>query len=518
MTTTNNCFAYTRVSTVKQGEGVSLKAQREAIENYASKHGLVISKWFEEKETAAKQGRPVFTEMIKTLHRQGSGGLVMHKIDRSARNLRDWATVGELQDRGIAVHFAAESVDFASRGGRLTADIQAVIAADYIRNLRDETLKGMRGRLKQGLYPWKAPIGYLDNGGGKPKTIDTARGPLVRQLFELYASGEHSLDTLTSQARNIGLRNRSGVLVSRRGVETILNNPFYMGLIHIKRTSETWQGVHEPLITPSLFQAVQDVKAGKHIKKKTRHEFTYRRIFKCRHCHRSITPERQKRHVYYRCHTKGCARSTTREETIERAVSRKLKSLTLPSAALPLLRKRLQRMISTNDTINETIPMRIGQIEDRQAKLLDAYLDGAIDRETFEDRKSQLLLEATQLREEQQSGTEIADLSNHVPKFFELFKSLEITYSLANSAEKRRMLENLFSNRCLSGENIELEPQNWVEQVRYALPVPVGAPEAATLRSSCELQSSELKCLIGALSCQEAQALLKIKTKSQNGF
>jgi tagatose-1,6-bisphosphate aldolase non-catalytic subunit AgaZ/GatZ len=54
------CFGYTRVSTVKQGEGVSLEVQKEEIARYAEKHGLTISRWFEEKETAAKSGRPIF--------------------------------------------------------------------------------------------------------------------------------------------------------------------------------------------------------------------------------------------------------------------------------------------------------------------------------------------------------------------------------------------------------------------------------------------------------------------------
>ena len=112
----------------KQGEGVSLEAQTEAIERYAAQHGLNISRWFEEKETAAKQGRPVFSEMVKLLMNGQAQGVIMHKIDRSARNLRDWATVGDMQDAGCDVHFAAESVDFASRGGRLTADIQAIEA------------------------------------------------------------------------------------------------------------------------------------------------------------------------------------------------------------------------------------------------------------------------------------------------------------------------------------------------------------------------------------------------------
>ena len=57
--------------------------------------------------------------------------MIIHKIDRSARNLKDWADLGELIDQGIDVHFANESLDLHSRGGRLSADIQAVVAADY---------------------------------------------------------------------------------------------------------------------------------------------------------------------------------------------------------------------------------------------------------------------------------------------------------------------------------------------------------------------------------------------------
>lgn len=135
------CFGYIRVSTQKQGEGVSLEAQRDAIQAFASRQDLTIIEWFEEKETAAKSGRPVFSRMLKLLERGRARGLVIHKIDRSARNLKDWAVISDLSDKGIDVHFATESLDFRSRGGRLTADIQAVIAADYIRNLREETLK-----------------------------------------------------------------------------------------------------------------------------------------------------------------------------------------------------------------------------------------------------------------------------------------------------------------------------------------------------------------------------------------
>jgi site-specific DNA recombinase len=67
-----------------------------------------------------------------------------------------------LLDAGVEVHFANESLDLHTRGGRLSADIQAVVAADYIRNLREETKKGFYGRLKQGIYPMGAPLGYIN--------------------------------------------------------------------------------------------------------------------------------------------------------------------------------------------------------------------------------------------------------------------------------------------------------------------------------------------------------------------
>jgi len=88
-------FAYIRVSTPRQGEqGVSLNQQRDAISRYAEHHGLQIAEWFEERQTAAKSNRPIFLRMMKLLAAGRASGVVMHKIDRSARNLKDWADLG----------------------------------------------------------------------------------------------------------------------------------------------------------------------------------------------------------------------------------------------------------------------------------------------------------------------------------------------------------------------------------------------------------------------------------------
>src|SRR5437762_12030408 len=169
--------------------------------------------------------------MLKLLRLGNASGVIIHKIDRSARNLKDWADLGELIDAGIEVHFANEALDLHSRGGRLSADIQAVIAADYIRNLREETRKGFYGRIKQGLFPLPAPLGYLDKGKGKPKEPDPAKAPLVKKTFELYGTGGYNLDELGEEVYHLGLRNRIGGRVTRTGLSVLLNNSFYIGII-----------------------------------------------------------------------------------------------------------------------------------------------------------------------------------------------------------------------------------------------------------------------------------------------
>jgi DNA invertase Pin-like site-specific DNA recombinase len=90
---TNTYIANTRVSTQKQGaESVSLKEQRRTIERYAKQRHLKIVRWYEEQATAARRGRPVFRETLKGLEEdRGRTGLLLHKIDRGTRNLRDWA-------------------------------------------------------------------------------------------------------------------------------------------------------------------------------------------------------------------------------------------------------------------------------------------------------------------------------------------------------------------------------------------------------------------------------------------
>lgn len=458
-------YAYIRVSTSKQNEfGVSPEAQRDAIERYAKQHDLTVIEWFEEVQTAAKAGRQQFTRLMSLLQKSKADGVIMHKIDRGARNLRDWVALGELIDAGVTVYFANENLDMRTRGGRLSADIQAVVAADFIRNLREETKKGLYGRLKQGIYPFNAPLGYQNHGkGGKVKSIDPVRGPLVKKLFELYDTGHYSLLDLADEMHRRGLRNRRGRKVTRNGLSTILNNPFYCGLIRITKTQETFSGIHPPLISASLWKRVQERLKGRLHRKVVRHDFVFRRLLVCGYCGKKLRGERQKGHTYYRCHTTDCPTKCVREEIIEKAMTKLFKSCKLSEKermyVLQLIDLRAGTVVEDGEKERQALRLQLSHVESRTNRLVDAYVDGSLEKEMFDQRKIALLLEQRELREMLEADRVGPDLSaRRARDMVELAKSLWLSYRTDSHAEKRHLVEMATSNRTVTEKSVVVEP------------------------------------------------------------
>lgn len=510
------CFGYVRVSTQKQGEGVSLEAQRAAIEQFAARNGITVVQWFEEQQTAAKSGRPVFGAMLRLLKRGKAAGVVMHKIDRSARNFADWAKIGDLADAGIDVHFATESLDFRSRGGRLSADIQAVIAADYIRNLRDECLKGMYGRLRQGLYPWGAPLGYRNNGKGKPKTPDPQSAPLVREMFELYGTGSYSIRTLREEITRRGLRNTKGRPVSKHGVEKILGNPFYCGVVLVRSTGEIFDGCHEPLIRASLFERVQLLKQGKAGKKVTRHQHLYRGLFRCTHCGYAMIPERQKGRVYYRCHTRSCPTTAVREDRIEHAVRAELEKVAFTEEQIDEIEMAIARWPERDDAANtiKAKQLELAQFDTRLERLTDALIDRLIDEHTFRTRKQSLVLERQHVLEQIDDLKETSLDETHLRRFLEQAKSLARQYDSVDRDEKRQIVEMTTSNRTVTGKEIGIQPQDWLRSLQELAAAPVGEHHRPNSRTDDPATSKTLEALVKASKSPEA-AILRRPTSAR---
>lgn len=476
-------FAYIRVSTIKQGEkGSSLQEQRDAITRYAAKHELPVAEWFEEQVTAAKQGRPLFKRMMARLKRGHAHGVIIHKVDRSARNLADWAELAALMDSGTDVHFAHEAMDLQTRGGRLSADIQAVVAADFIRNLRDEVKKGMYGRLKQGFYPFRAPPGYQDTGKGQLKTVDPMQGPLVRLAFERYASGSYPIVALAELLCSRGLTNRCGTRVPANQMARLLANPFYYGLIRVN--GHTYIGKHEPLISKALFDRCRDIAEGRtqwRTPARIQTDRIFRRMIKCSGCNRNLTGETQKGHNYYRCHSQSCSRVCVREDRILEAISQQLTRLPeIDEFAVAYDEMRSANNIHHTERVEAeraACQMTRGNLQTRKRKLVDAFVDGLIEQSIYEERLVSLNDEMLALAErESDLAKSITEHQRAQDQKFELLKALKnmahlekTSENASKPAEIREIIKRATSNLVAHEKTIALQ---WIPAVQALLETP----------------------------------------------
>ena len=507
-------FAYIRVSTQKQGErGSSLQEQQSAIETYAQRHGFTVIEWFEERETAAKRGRRVFNRMLSQLSRGRADGVVIHKIDRSARNLRDWADLGEMIDQGIQVHFANESLDLNTRGGRLSADIQAVVAADFIRNLREEVRKGLYGRLKQGFYPLPAPLGYKNEGSAKLKSIDPEKAPFVKKAFELYATGGYNLVTLGDELYRLGLRRKDGGRISKTCLSKTLNNSFYVGLIRIKRNGQTFEGKHPHLIPKSLFDRVQEQLAGKVHSHGYRNDFVFRRILRCKNCGYALIGELQKGHRYYRCHTAACPRTSLREEEVEYQLRLLLTKVRLSDDELAALASDFEhRLLNSEQADADAIVgtrLQIAKTGDRMNRLTDAYIDQTIDKTDYEERKAGLLRELAELQERLENFTSgRSSVKTRAADFLELVAGLNRNEIPIESTELRDLALRVTSNIRVSEKTVDSAWRPLFSAVACRAPELYGGPHRAIPRRTRDGATEEIDELTRCLSAQESDSLL----------
>jgi DNA invertase Pin-like site-specific DNA recombinase len=515
-------FAYIRVSTIRQGQfGSSLQEQRDAITTFAQRQGFAITEWFEDRETAAKNGRTQFIRMMTQLEKNKATGVLLHKIDRGARNLWDWARIQGLLDRGLEVHFVHDNLDMTSRGGRLAADIQAVVAADYVRNLRDEVRKGLTGRLKQGLYPFRAPIGYLDQGGGKPKVIDPVNGPLIRLAFELYASRQHSFATLRTELLKRGLSRRGGGALHPNSLADILHNPFYAGIISVKASGETYAGVHEPLISASLFKRVQDVLKSKNIETVQRQDFLYSRLLKCKHCNTTLIGERQKGIAYYRCHTRGCSTKCIREDFVSKRLFAATVSLRFADHDVeemrPVLNKEDADQAKALEAAARSARLRVSAIMGREGRLTDAYVDQVISRDAYEGRKAAVHLELAEARDSlnkmEQSQRGFALISQC---FFEFANKLDYKQAQHDAAGFREVVREATLNWIVAGKDLYITLRSPFRELSDELGICFGGPYRGVprtfMKESTDADASPLR------SADDYRRVVKILKKHLAGW
>src|SRR5258705_9173622 len=133
--------AYTRVSTRDQ----STQSQRAEIEKWLSGNGIqaVSVSWYEDQESGTTLQRPQFERLKTDIFSGQVKTVVLWKLDRLSRNLRDGVNVlADWADRGLKIVVVTQQLELAGVLGRTIAALLLGLAEIEYGNIRERQRAG----------------------------------------------------------------------------------------------------------------------------------------------------------------------------------------------------------------------------------------------------------------------------------------------------------------------------------------------------------------------------------------
>jgi site-specific DNA recombinase len=418
---------YARVSSTGQlgrdgdEDGYSIPAQTAACERKAGDMGLSLAKvYIERAESARSDDRPVLQYMMSELVSLGVTHLIVHKVDRLARNRLDDATLYErLVAAGITLVSASENID-ATPAGRLMHGMLATFAEYYSNNLATEIKKGLGQKHKLGGTPFKPPTGYepkrdlVQGQDIRWVEVDPQRGPLVTLAFDLYASGEWATISLTKHLAQLGLTTRPTAKCAARplsisGVHRLLRNRYYTG--EVTYCGETVRGRHDALVDLETFEKVQVLlTASRNGRDRPQVHAPYLTgSLYCAKCGSRLVFSRIKNRYgkvydYFCClgrKSRGRGGSCTTGHysvaEVERAVERLYRTVRIDAETQETIRAELVEHLETEQSVIRSEAARhqsrVEAIKAKQAKLLELAYEELVSKDVLRDEQARLRAE-----------------------------------------------------------------------------------------------------------------------------
>ncbi len=347
------CVIYLRVSTKEQAEkdlteeGFSIAAQREACVRRIRDEGWeLVDEYVDKGESARTADRPRLRAMLARVAEDGDvEAVVVHKVDRLARNMK----------------------------------------------------------AKLGGYPHKAPLGYLNVrepiGGRQVAHIvaDPERASLVKIAFELYATGEWTIERLAEEMAHRGLRNRGrdgrypAKAVTVSGMAHLLAHRAYVGVVEWDGVE--YEGSHEPLVDRATFDKIQELLASRAMRgtRERRHHHYLKGVLVCGECGRRLSIQYSKgTYTYFYClgqkdrrNGTGCRERYVAADHLEAEVEDLYGRVEVPTDWADGLREAIATEVATRheDTTaeRELLATQHEHFESERYKLMEAYYANAID-------------------------------------------------------------------------------------------------------------------------------------------
>jgi len=210
---------------------LSIEAQLAELQEFAAKEKLEIVASLCEAQTAKEPGRTKFAEMLSFLQAGKADGVLSWHPDRLARNSIDGGQIVYLLDTEKIKDLKFPTFWFENTPqGKFMLNIAFGQSKYYVDNLAEKIKRGHRAKLRKGIWPSLAPLGYVNNHKTRGVDLDSEKAPLIRKGVELYSTGKYTLKQIAKFLKDLGLRSYKGNILSVSCVQRFLQNKFYYGI------------------------------------------------------------------------------------------------------------------------------------------------------------------------------------------------------------------------------------------------------------------------------------------------
>lgn len=467
--------AYCRFSSDNQRQE-SIDAQLRAIRKFCKESNIYLKKIFiDEAQSGTTDKRNDFQKLISESKEGGWDYVIVHKLDRFARNRYDSAVYRrKLKEHGIKVLSVLEKLDDSPEAIILESMLEGMNEY-YSANLAREVNKGMtENALKCTHNGGKPPLGY-DVGPDKKYVINQHEAECVRKIFDMYCAG-YGFNTIASILNNEGYKTKFNKKFSKNSIHDIIINEKYRGVyVWGKRLSKkTGNRVYKDdsqiirvegglprIVSDDVWYLAQSIK-----KTRLKPRMVVKRVYlltgklTCSECGYAYTGsmntkgngDKRIKYRTYVCgnHKKGlgCKNKSIDADKLEEAVLSSIKEVFLSDDNIDVMAKQIQEKLdeqlgTDNSVAIDDLTRQITRMKDKMNKLLDLYLDGNINQDILNAKSNGLdsdikILEA-ELEKEKSKKNIVLD-QNKIKKFLH---HLRDTY-LKNDEETKKQMVNFF--------------------------------------------------------------------------
>lgn len=452
---------YCRVSSKEQVENTSLESQERLCRDYAARNNIEILQVFVDKGESAKTAdRPEFLKAITfcSNKKRPVNFFIVYKLDRFSRNQDDHVSVrGILKRYNTELRSVTEPISETSVGRAMEGMIS--VFAEFDNNVRTERTKnGMMERIKQGIWVWQSPIGYYRPHKGANIAPEPQTARYIKLIFEEWAKGMYSYDSLAKFVAERGFRTRHNKKPFPQLIEKIIRNEIYAGVIDV------WgyriEGSFEPIISKELFARCQAKRKGdgRSFRRQVVNEgFPLRRSV-CLICLGGITGSHSrgrngKRYPYYHHHKQGCNNAVfVPNATFEQLFMEFLNDVS-PDAQYEKWFKAImmdiwQSNFKRFDESNAQLRREIDQLERDRQEVFNLHRAGTYNDDEFLEQKkivNEKIREKSQFMNE--NRVEEFDMDAALTYCFNFARGSAATWKRLRYAFKMRFQENVFAEK-----------------------------------------------------------------------